>query len=310
MNRRDVLALVPASLATALPRAARAQQLPADAIFASAKAAWRSRNEAPFVTFNLRERYAWRDNTHDSWWSAAYRDGDRALVLRRMVVPEDEAQRLRGAPISLDLRWHHGLARADTVDTSGGADAFPVLDPLIDPNASFGLLAREQKAVLSGGVSLERQNATPSAAPIPLPEATAFATDSSLRELAHVEATSRDYAIAFAGIESVRGVDAYHLTLTPMRSPNVNRLRDLWVDPASFETLRLAVHGLFQGKPYADARWVVTYVRCAGRNYVQQIATSDTLRFGFDRFVAGLQFDFVAYDFPATIPPITFEHLL
>jgi hypothetical protein len=315
VNRRTLLALCPGVVLAAWPRASRAADLPADAIFSSAKNVWRSRVEAPFVTFNLRERYVWREKTHDNWWAVSYRDRDRALALRRAIVPEEEADRLRGSAISLDFRWHHGVGRADSLDTNADADAFPVLDPHIDPNASFGLLRREQSAALVGS-DVASAAATSPQAQVPNPSTTVSPDPSSspagdeLREIASVEAVSRDYSIALAGVESVRGVDAFHLTLTPVRAPAVNRLRDLWVDAENYDTLRLAMRGLFRGKPYEDARWVVTYVKMDGRSYVQQIRTDDTLRFGLDRFVTGLQYDFVGYEFPASISPLTFERLL
>ena len=314
MNRRSLLALVPGVAFAGLPRASRAGDLPADAIFTSAKNVWRSRVEAPFVTFNLRERYVWREKTHDNWWAVSYRDADRALALRRAIVPQEEADRLRGSAIAINFRWHNGFGRADSLDTNADADAFPVLDPHIDPNASVGLLRREQSATLVGADATFATPTSPSQAPVAsatvAPDPGTPSGGDVLREIATVEAVSRDYSIALAGVESVRDVDAFHLTLTPMRAPAVNRLRDLWVDATTYDTLRLAMRGLFRGKPYEDARWVVTYVKMDGRSYVQQIRTDDTLRFGLDRFVSGLQYDFVGYDFPASISPLTFERLL
>ncbi|MBC5803131.1 MAG: hypothetical protein GIX03_09105 [Candidatus Eremiobacteraeota bacterium] len=98
--------------------------------------------------------------------------------------------------------------------------------------------------------------------------------------------------------------------LTPLRQPRLYRLRDLWVDTSDYATVKLDVDGLFQGKPYDDARWTVTYTELDGRPYVQQIKTDDTLRFGFDRYVSGLEYDFVQYDFPQAIAPLEFSHLL
>jgi hypothetical protein len=291
--------------------AARAEEPSAEAIFSRAKGAWRTRTEAPFVAFALRERYVWRDRVHDNWWQGAYRDSDRALALRRVVVPAQEEARLRGMPIHLNLRMHGGAARADSLDTNADADAFPILEPLIEPNASFGLLARDVRARLSDAPELApipRATAAPaSTAPDP---AGSPAEPGALRELGRVEAVARDYAIALAGVESVHDVTAYHLVLTPLRDPRVYRLRDLWVEPVTFRTVQLAVQGLFDGKPYDDARWLVGYVEAGGRNYVQQIRTEDTLKFGLDRFVGGLEFDFVQYDFPESIPDYTFRRLL
>ena len=298
---------------------ANASETPsAETIFAFAKNAWRARLETPFVAYNMRERYEWRGRTHDNWWQVAYRDRDRALALRRTIVAADEAKRLRGSAITFNFKVHKGNVHADSLDTNPDADAFPILDPQIEPNASFGLVRREPKAVLVGNV---RPFASPGPlAPIasPAPSATATptavpsvsATEKPLREVARIEAVARDYRIVLAGTETIRGIDAYHLALTPLRDPHVYRLRDLWVDTSTFGTVRLAIQGLFEGKPYDDARWVVTYTTIAGRSYVQQIHTDDTLRFGLDRTVAGLTFDFVGYEFPTALPLMTFQRML
>jgi hypothetical protein len=290
----------------------------AEAIFAHAKDAWRTRQEVPFIAYSMRERYEWRGRTHDNWWQVAYRDRDRALALRRTIVAADEAKRLRGSPITFNLKVHKGNVHADSLDTNPDADAFPILEPQIEPNASFGLVRREPRSALVG-------NATPlpdvgpvasAAASTPAPTATptfapaALVTEKPLREVARIEAVARDYAIVLAGTESIRGVDAYHLALTPLRNPRVYRLRDLWVDTTTFGTVQLAIQGIFEGKPYDDARWTVAYTAIAGRYYVQQIHTEDTLRFGLDRTVTGLTFDFVGYDFPTTIPIMMFQRML
>jgi hypothetical protein len=44
-----------------------------------------------------------------------------------------------------------------------------------------------------------------------------------------------DYRARFAGVED----GAYHLELTAYRDPERNRLRDIWIDPVSFETRRV-----------------------------------------------------------------------
>ncbi|MBD5657602.1 MAG: hypothetical protein IAI50_20840 [Candidatus Eremiobacteraeota bacterium] len=289
---------------------AKADVPQADAIFARAKDVWRARSEAPFVSYSLRERYSWRGHTHDNWWQGAYRERDRNVALHRIVVAADEGQRLKGAPIQINWHIHNGVARADSLDTNPDADAFPILDPLIAPNASFGLVRREAKVELATVVA-PAPTSTPTPAPASRPtEASALTlpAEKPLRELAHVEAIARDYSIAFAGNERVRGVDTYHLTLVPLRDPRIYRLRDLWIDATSFATVQIAVQGLFDGKPFDGARWIVDYVTFAGRVYVQQIHTDEMLRFGADRNVAGLQFDFVSYEFPASLPDMTFAH--
>ena len=317
MASRLAVALVPLACA-ALATAAGAEAPSPETIFARAKDVWRARSEAPYVTYGLRERYVWRGRTHDNWWQAAYRDRDANVALHRVIVASDEAQRLRGAPIAINLHIHHGAAHADSFDTNPDADAFPILDPLIEPNASFGLLRREAKARLVGSatplpggaavVPTAEPSAPPSRQPAATPSPAPLVTDRPLRELAHVEAVARDYAIGLAGAETVRGEQTYHLTLAPLRDPYVYRLRDIWVDTSSYATVQLAVEGLFEGKPYDAARWIVDYVTFGGRAYVQQIHTDEPLRFGLDRVVTNLQYDFVSYEFPASVPDMTFAH--
>lgn len=310
------------SCGAALPGGEPAPYPSADAIFAQAKGVWRTRSERPFVRYSLLERYTWRNRVHDNWWRVAYRDRDRRLSLARIVVPEQEAARLRGTSVALNVKWHHGAVRGDSLDTNPDADAFPILDPAVDPNASFGLSRSEVKAALTGpryGVTASPLDvSSPPAAPSRAP-ATPVATEPSfgfspaerpLRELARVEAVARDYTIALAGVERVRALDAYHLTLVPLREPRTYRLRDLWVATKDYQTLKLTVDGLFDGRPYDEARWTVTFVDMGGLAYVQQIRSEETLRFGIDRFVNGLEYDFVDYSFPQAIPPLDFDRLL
>ncbi len=293
----------------------------AEAIFKRAKDVWRERREAPYVAYSLLERYSWRSRVHDNWWRGTFRSSDDALSLHRIVVPEQEAARMRGTAIGINLRWHSHGAHADSLDTNPDADAFPVLDPLVEPNASFGLLRHERVAELAGPrstvVIASAAPATPvvTASPTTGPEASATAAPSSggtkpLRQLARVEAVARDYRIALAGSERVHDVDAYHLVLTPLRDPHVYRLRDLWIGAADYATLRLAVEGLFAGRPYDAARWTVTYAYLDGRAYVQQIKTADTLRFGLDRYVDGLEYDFISYEFPPAVASFEFDRML
>lgn len=306
-----LVALLPLLLAWSPANVGETPQ--ADAIFTRAKGVWRARVEPPFASYGLRERYEWHDRLHESWWQVSYRSSDSALSLRRIIVPEEENARLRGTPITLNIRMHGHPAHADAFDTNPDADAFPILDPQIEPNASFGMLPHEPKSALVGTAGETPRPNVAQQSPAPVATPASLAPDpgqTPLRVLVRVEAVARDYRVVLAGIERLRDSDTYHLMLTPLRDPRIYRLRDLWVDTQSYVTVQLAVAGLFDGKPYDDARWIVNYVPIDGYYLVGQIKTADQLRFGIDRFVGGLQFDFVQYEFPDTIPPLTFEHYL
>jgi hypothetical protein len=286
---------------------AASPQPDAEAIFARAKSVWLARSEVPFVTYNLLERYSWRGRPHENWWQCAYRGADRAVAVVRTVAREAEETRLKGAPVKLSLHFRMGSTSADQLDSNPNADAFPILDPLLEPNSSFGLIRREPRprlgmdtASAAASPSAHAQS-TPAATPLPDPRGT------PLREITRVEAAAHDYRIALVGTDRLRYGESYHLALTPLHDPGTLRLRDLWIATDTYATLQISVSGLFDGKPYDAARWTVSYVPVDGRFYVQQIKTEDTLRFGLDRYVDGLEFDFVQYGFPETIPDLAFR---
>jgi len=79
-------------------------------------------------------------------------------------------------------------------------------------------------------------------APPPTPAPKPTGTE-RLRTIAVVTSTTdSDYRATFAGIDH----NAYHLKLDPVRDRERNRLRELWVEVASFEVLRaVAVDRLF-----------------------------------------------------------------
>jgi hypothetical protein len=323
LSRSLFLTYSGAALASsALPNMGGTSQ--AEEIFRRAKTVWLLRRDAPFITYGFRERYVWRDHLHENWWQAAFRNSDGQLALQRIIVPQEEAQRLRGIAIGVHVHFHAHAPSVEDLDTNPDADAFPVLDPLIAPTAAFGMVRQGAVAELvasatsaqtgappSGTMPSEATPATPATPSAMLsPAAGLDAPATPLREISHVEVFVHDYRITLAGIEHLPAGDAYHLTLTPLHDPRVYRLRDLWVAIDSYATLQLAVDGLFDGKPYEDARWVVSYVPVGGAYYIQQIHTDDILRFGFDRMISGFTFDFVSYAFPSTLPDYLFTKLL
>jgi hypothetical protein len=60
-----------------------------------------------------------------------------------------------------------------------------------------------------------------------------------LRTIATVTAVDVAYRIAFAGNETIDGVDAAHLVLEPVRDPAAYPLRDLWIARDNYEVVRL-----------------------------------------------------------------------
>jgi hypothetical protein len=63
--------------------------------------------------------------------------------------------------------------------------------------------------------------------------------DDPLQTIATVTAVDVAYRVTLAGEAILDGVDTIHLALVPLRDPIAYPLRDLWVDRASYEIVRL-----------------------------------------------------------------------
>ncbi len=170
-------------------------------------------------------------------------------------------------------------------DTNPDADEIAMRQPAIDPAFTFGLMPH---AFLP---------AVPRSAGDPTPDPDA----ARLREIGRVIAVNREYAISYAGEERLRYGDAYHLALQPLRDPQLNRLRDIWIEKESHLLLRARVAGIYDGAPYDRVTWTVEYVPLEGRIYIQQVRTDQDMHFGVER-IAHMKLDFVDYRFPKERP--------
>ena len=268
-----LLAAAPAPSPTPSPNAE------GERIFARAKDFWRTRTDTRYVRYGALVRYLHDGHVFDNWWDAYYRSSDDAMALNRLVDDEADRRRLRGIPFS--------IFGVKIFDTNPDAEPIRIDEPRISPADSFGVLSR----------------AAPRPTPlVPNPRAT-----DEFREISRVEANARQYQVTLAGTERVLGAPALHLKLEPLRDPKLNRLRDLWLDPATYRTVQSSVQGLLSGQPYDAVRWTVRYVVLDGREYVQQIYADEPLRFGLDTIVPKFEFDFVDYHFPNDVPQFTFD---
>jgi hypothetical protein len=263
----------------------------AEQLFARAKDWWRNRKDLPYLQYGALIRYRYKGTVFENWWEASFRTSDAALHLEHIAIPEDDAKRLRGFPITF-----YGIK---IFDTNKDVEPISVQAPYVEPISNFGLLTSYLSSV---NVYAEP---TPNPLTLPSPSAT------ELHEIGRVQAEIRDYDVRIVGDENLRSGDATHLKLTPLRDPRTFRLRDLWIDKASGATAQLVVQGIYNGKPYDGVPWTVRYVPIDGRWYIQQLL-GDDLHFGFglEVLIDKMEIDFVDYHFPQDIPKEIFEKLL
>jgi hypothetical protein len=281
----------PARAAEPVPTATPVQDPEAERDFVNARDWWRARTDAPYVRYGALVRYLHDGHVFDNWWDVYQRTADGALALAPLHDAEEENHRLRGVPFSI-----FGLKIFDT-----NRDAAPIRldDPRIDIASSFGIVTRFGKSIVPRVASSPRSGAS-FATPIPQ-------TTDDLREIGRIESNTRAYDIRIAGTEMVAGSPALHLVLAPIRDPKINRLRDLWLEPATFRTVQSRVQGILENKPYDGISWTVHYVLVEGRQYVQQVVADEPLHFGLDTTLAKFEFDFVDLHFPSDVPKFTFD---
>jgi len=253
-----------------------------------AKDAWRARTDVPYLHYGALIRYLHNGHVFDNWWDAYARSSDGQLYLNRLVDEDEDRRRLRGIPFSI-----FGF---QIFDTNRDAEPIRIDQPNISPTSSFGVLIRSFGTPPSPVPSLK-----PRETPEPEPSGDDF------RTIGRVEANTGDYRIELAGTDTLRDGPAIHLTLEPLRTPELNRLRDLWLDPQTHRTMQLNVAGIYNGQPYNEIEWTVHYVLLDGRNYVQQIVADAPLRFGLDTVIPKFEIDLVDYHFPADVPKYTFD---
>jgi hypothetical protein len=268
----------PSPTATSNPEAER--------LFLAAKDAWRERTDVPFVRYGALIRYLHNGHVFDNWWDAYARTSDGQLSLTRLVDIDEDRRRLRGIPFSI-----FGF---EIFDTNRDAEPIRLDQPNISPTSSFGVLLRSYGAPRLSS-------------PDPLATPDPYAGGDDFRTIGRVEANARDYRIEFAGTDTLRDGPAVHLTLEPLRTPQVNRLRDLWLDPQTHRTMQLNVAGIYNGQPYDQIEWTVHYVQLEGRNYVQQVVADAPLHFGLDTMIPKFEIDLVDYHFPTEVPKYTFD---
>jgi len=126
--------------------------------------------------------------------------------------------------------------------------------------------------------------------------------DATLKTIGSVRAVRRIYDVRLAGEETIDGSACWHLTLKPLGNPGTYRLRDLWVDEATYQTRQLVTDGNFTGKETGSGRWTVSYAHSGDAWYLSREVSNGSVSDGTGRF------DSVSVEF-LDVAPDRFETL-
>lgn len=170
--------------------------------------------------------------------------------------------------------------------------------PVLAPNYSFGIAplipheaVRDDNALVD---QIRREFHDPAK------RATASTGAAGIKTIASVESIKRTYSMRLSGMKAVNGHDDYHLLLHPLREPERYRLRQMWIDAASFAVDRLVTQGNFVFGGVVNVPWTISFRQIGGAPYIESERTATqfaVFRHAYDS--ATITFENIA---PATIP--------
>ena len=85
-----------------------------------------------------------------------------------------------------------------------------------------------------------------------------------------VYSTEHTYSIALLGSELVAGHDCYHLAFTPERDPSRYRIREAWIDHASFAPWKLVDASNFRNGAANTVSWTIDFADVNGAHYISR----------------------------------------
>jgi hypothetical protein len=153
--------------------------------------------------------------------------------------------------------------------------------PKLSPTYAFGLSSGSDVADGLDSTALVAQIRREFNDPVPAEKVRAQVMDGGMKVIASVTSRTRDYEIRLAGIESLAGTQVYHLVLTPTRDPQTLRLRELWIDTQTFQTLQLLAAGNFTG---SQAPWLVAFTQVGGNTYIASETAQAPIGVGDHRY--------------------------
>jgi hypothetical protein len=240
----DTATCVLACLTMSLPTGVQAQNAPdADGIFRSARKAWSFIAYPRYATYTIVTKFR-NGQTNVTRHYDAIADLRRDIVFARTFSREEIA----------NPSIPHGInVRLGSINGQGGAQANAEGNPdrigplALGVNYSFGISLLPQKtAVVSSGKDIQFP-----------PNLPVIGTTGS---------RTHDYTVRL--IETLDGGKIYHLGLEPTHDPGRLRLRQMWVNAATFVTRRILIAGNFNKDPFETIPWLIEFTRIGGADYI------------------------------------------
>jgi hypothetical protein len=221
-------------------------------IFHAARVAWNAGNYPRYATYVVDVSYV-RNETHP-----IERHYDTLEDLRRNLV--------FAHTFSREEESHPYLPPPGTLFAVNGK---VVNKKTVDPLGSFAIGINNDYGIALDSKPLTAVNSSADAA-----------QSSSLVVIGRTGTTQRTYSLRM--IETLDDVDGrtYHVGLTPLRNPERNRLREIWVDAKTSVVKRVLVSANFNRDPLNKVPWLIEYRDVDGSPYIVRESAQGPLNFG------------------------------
>jgi hypothetical protein len=236
-------------------------------LYSRARAVWMSQHYPDYVTYTIAVWVDERGVPKTAHYRAVYDATHDRIYMNGVSEEERVAPHVpTGTNITLEPKrnWmtlfkRHVGNPEDAVDFLG--------IPMLAPNYSFGIAAYvpEVATTQTDQAALVAEIRRQFNDPMSSQKAQQLNNASGLKEIGRVVSTDRDYAIAYAGVDTVAGTRAYHLMLRPLQASPRLRLRQMWIDTRTFTTVRIVIQGNFIN---SNVPWAVTFATVNGAQYI------------------------------------------
>jgi|SRR5579884_18464 len=235
-------------------------------IFDRARSFWASQHYPSVVDYTVHvvatDAQTTRQERH---YHEYFRPGENSVVVQPPVSDEQMANPYKpsgGFSFSIFGAAAGGIGGPGT---GVKGDLFDV--PALAPNYSFGILPSAPPAESLSPAQLVAEIRREYHDPAPQ-KISQLERRYGLKTIALVVSAKRDYAITLDGIEPLDGHEDYHLSMKPIADPKKYRLRDVWIDTASFATDKLRVGGNFNDTAMEAVPWIVNLRQIGDATYI------------------------------------------
>ncbi len=228
-------------------------------IFARSRAYWLQQRYPPRVDYNVAVDVVEGGKERVERYTSSY-DAVTNAVTVDPISDYQLAHPVKASGVNLGIltwRLNKPLPKIDFIGV-----------PHLAPNYSFGMAPFQPAPTPTPFNSAALVDEIRSEFHDPNPRVASSTPAPGLREIGAVVANNREYAITLLGTETVDGHACYHLALQPTREPHRFRIRQAWIDEATYAPWRLVDALNFIDGPGTAVAWTIDFADIDGAHYV------------------------------------------